>query len=148
MNPGPPTRSSGDDPDSQAVAALRLAIGRAAPADGFARVTAALRAERNRENLRTTLRTRLVVFAKAAAVAVIGLTAFLYWRETAPLREVVVCPHGTPAAHNPTPYQKLRAFLDNPDRFQRVCGCAPLYSGNLRASPISTHPGPDPYRAP
>lgn len=124
-----PDRQSGwDDETREAVGAFRAAIEAAAPAEGRERLRAALAGERRRSR-----GGGLGLLLRVAAVVALGLGGVLVWRFSASAGDAVVCPHGTAVVEEDESLpQTLRAFLENPDNFQRVCQCQPRFSGNLR----------------
>ncbi|MCC6355943.1 MAG: hypothetical protein IT577_18805 [Verrucomicrobiae bacterium] len=125
-----------DGATREALDAFRAAIGAGATVAGRERLRAALASERRVARGRG-LGLKLV---QAAAVLALALGGFLFWRHSTSARDAVACPHGTPAAENGAALpETLRAFLENPDNFQRVCHCQPRFSGNLRRGLASPH---------
>ena len=120
-----------DDGTQEAISAFRAAIEGATSPAGRDRLHAALDAERTRERRANAHRRTLGILLGAVAALLLVSCVLLFWRRATVLRDVVVCPHGGTAGAS----ENLREFLRDPDRFQRVCRCKPLYSGNLRRTP-------------
>jgi len=128
-----------DDPrqaDREAVDAFRDALAAAAPRAGLDRVREALAAERRREMRGMNWRRRMGIFAGAAAALACAAGVAILLHRAVTMHEVVICPHGDQAEAAGS----LREFLRNPDNFQRVCRCTPLYSGSLRRPSLSGEP--------
>lgn len=128
-----------DDPrqgDREAVDAFRRALAAAAPRAGLDRVREALAGERRREMRGMIWRRRMGMVARVAAGLVCAAGVAILVRRAVTLHEVVICPHGDQAEVAGS----LREFLRNPDNFQRVCRCTPLYSGSLRRPGLPEDP--------
>jgi hypothetical protein len=105
--------------------------------DGFEpaqeRVLAEIRAERRREQF-TLLSIPRPVRA-AAALAAVGLGSLLIWNALHSEYKRPLCPHSAKVAPTEVPTDYI-ATEDNdifhPERYNRICYCAPRYSGSLR----------------
>lgn len=120
--------ADGGDAKRRALDAFRGALDASAPAGGMDRLRIAIEAERCGERRRRWLRKGVGTVLRAAAGLLLAAGLVILWRRSAMLGEVIICPHGTGARAS----EGLAGFLRNPDNFQRVCRCSPLYSGNLR----------------